>query len=690
MIKNDHLLYENKYPYFHIKIFSNYIVNMNFNDINELENEHVHKHYKTDIIYNKNNKNDIIYFVVPIKIANFLIKYNNELNITKTFIYDQKIHFVFDIGPLSKKQKNIIKMINQSVLIEKKSILQNSLFDSRAYIVDAIWKEKCYILCDHNYAKLPTFIMNEIYNRYMEIYHGKKPIEIKLENTKEIYKLSNDFIKNGWTDTKCAELYYLLARDKFIYDEINKTWYVMNKYNIWKKNKDGSKIIADLTKLLAPILTEHFNKITFSKNISQLEKEIYLINFPKIIKCLGSNTHKKHVLDELKGLCDEEKVFERMDNVNPYLFAFDNGVYDFQNKVFRLPKSEELITCTCGYNYEEKNKSIQKAIDDIYEITKSMMECQDDKDTILTTIALRLVAVIMKEGFDILLGQGGNGKGVLRDLIANTFGSYFDPMEIEYLIKSKHGQSATAADEVMARKKNCRIVISTEPESDIEIRIGKIKQWSGRDPIQCRFNFGSCFNFVPKFRLMIQSNFPIIVKNAGKSITRRINVYKFPYNFTDVPVLTNDKLEDVDLKNRICQDEYKIAFFYVLLDYYIKWEENGKKIIRSENVIKQTELFLADNDPVTPFFEAIIIKNGDDKLFVKSSELYQSFKQFYYGENKHLNIQEFRTALEGKGIVPKLLHGTSIYRGIQINHDKLKQYMKEKKKNEDIDLENNN
>ena len=589
-------------PYFPIsalKICLNNI-RMNQKQIDNLNDDFIDNHYNVQL----NIKNDdLFYFVISNNNAEFLMKYCDKIDITTTFICNEKLYFVFDVNNLSQKQKNIIKMMDQSTLMEKKSLKDNVLFNGKAHITSVMWKDECYVLCEtssnkllrqQSYGLLPNFIMDEIFNRFAEIY--------KETEQQKICRLIKELLNYGWTDTKCAELYYLSARDKFIYDEINKSWYVINKFNIWKKNPDGNKIIASITKLLVPILTDTFPKLMSNKNIKSYEKELYTKNFSKIIKNLGSNTHKKHVLDELKGLCYEEKVFERMDNINPYLFAFNNGVYDLQNFIFRLPKPEELITCTCDYDYAEINDVIQKAINDIHKIMSSMMENEEDKDTLLTTISLRLTAVILKEGFDLLIGQGGNGKGVLRDLILYTFGSYFDPMEIEYLTKSKHGQSATAADEVMARKKNCRIVISTEPESDIEIRTNKIKQWSGGDPVQCRFNYGSCFNFVPKFRLMLQSNYSINIKNAGKSITRRINVYKFPYNFTDVPVLSNDKLEDINLKNRIKQSEYKIAFFYILLGCYKKWENNGKKIIRSPNVIEQTNIFLADNDPVTPFF----------------------------------------------------------------------------------------
>lgn len=226
---------------------------------------------------------------------------------------------------------------------------------------------------------------------------------------------------------------------------------MLNDYNIWKKSNDGSKITNIMTEILVPIIENYFTKLINNKNISNSTKEIFIKSFNKNIKKLETNSHKKNVLSELRGMCNEEKVFESMDNINPNLFAFNNGVYDLQNKTFRLPKPSELISCTCGYDFEKRNKSINDAIEDIHKIISSMMESDDDKNTLLSSISLQLSGQIFKEGFDIFIGQGGNGKGVLRDLISYTFGSYFDPMEMDYLTKTKQGQSATAADEVLAR-----------------------------------------------------------------------------------------------------------------------------------------------------------------------------------------------------------------------------------------------
>eukprot|EP01133_Synstelium_polycarpum_P013627 gene13627-16043_t len=96
-----------------------------------------------------------------------------------------------------------------------------------------------------------------------------------------------------------------------------------------------------------------------------------------------------------------------------------------------------------------------------------MFENKEDTKYVLTTIAQSLSGnnVALNHKFYIWKGIGRNGKGIMRDFIQRTFGSYYDPMPIEYLNKSKHGESATAADEAIASKKNCRIVKDFEHDA---------------------------------------------------------------------------------------------------------------------------------------------------------------------------------------------------------------------------------
>jgi len=286
-----------------------------------------------------------------------------------------------------------------------------------------------------------------------------------MDKQKKISDLLIDILDNGVSDHKIAKLYYKACSEKFLWDEINEKWYFINKYNIWKIDKQGNKVRYDMCKTLNKLLLDKYSELSLKLKGSL--KENLIENYSKAVKYLEKNKSKKEALDELIGLCKTEKIYEKMDNVNLYLFAFENGVYDLSNNIFRLPKPKELISCTCNYNFEEKNKNIEDAMESIDKIIGSMFLIQEDKDVILMEIAKFLNGVPALEEFYIWIGKARNGKRVLSDLIKHTFGSYYDPIDVEYFNQTKDGKSANAADEIMEKKKNCRIFMSTESETDI-------------------------------------------------------------------------------------------------------------------------------------------------------------------------------------------------------------------------------
>lgn len=510
--------------------------------------------------------------------------------------------------------------------------------------------------------------------------NDKKKEEIKaIEAIETKGEMIMEMLQYGCTDEKISKLFVLLNKDTIIFDEINESWYIINKFNIWKKNKKGHRIMTIISRMKNPI-QEIFFKV--EKTCEKHLRDTILKNYGKIIGYIESTKGTKNIMEKIRGELSSYDLFEKFDNINGFLFAFNNGVYDLKEKKFRLPEPQEYITVTCGYDYQEKNEEIELIMKDIEKIISSMMETEQDKKCVLMELAQCLIAIPMKEQFYVWKGLGRNGKGVLRDFVKNTFGpDYFDVMDIDYLNKSKHGQSVNAADEILAKKKNCRIVMATEPESDVELKMGKIKAWSGGDPIQTRFNYGSAFNFVPKFKLFIQSNFDIIIKSANSAaVGMRLSITDFPYCFVNNPILPTEKKIDETLKYRIQGEKYKIAFFYILLDLFNEWEKNDRKIDYTKKYEEYKEIYLAGNDLITPFITELLIKSTDEKAYTKSSELYMTFKQFYAGETKTLNISEFRSALENKGIKLSTLHGYSIYRGIIIDKIKLKSILDEKNK----------
>lgn len=300
-----------------------------------------------------------------------------------------------------------------------------------------------------------------------------------------------------------------------------------------------------------------------------------------------------------------------------------------------------------------------------------------DKDYNLTCISQCLIGEEQSEEFYVWKGhQDRNGKQITRDIVIYTFGEYFDIMDIDYLCKTKHQSHANAADEVMARKKNCRIVITSEAEYDTEIRTNNIKRCFSEESIQCREQYGKLFSFVPKFKLFIRTNYDISFKGTdSKAIQSRLRTQIFP-----------NSLLDNDLK----EPKYRIAFFHILKKYYYDWVNNGRKMVLPPNVKEQTTLLLLQNDPITPFFSEIVIKVDDSKIYVKTSELYQAFKRFYLGDPKNVNAQDFKAGMLDKGLKVFTLSGYTIYRNVEVNEEKLREIEDESKKGRTVNFDDLN
>jgi P4 family phage/plasmid primase-like protien len=463
---------------------------------------------------------------------------------------------------------------------------------------------------------------------------------------KDKYGIIDDIFQNGITDVTCSYMFYCLCSNEYIYDTDNSEWYKINKYGIYERDNKSVLLKDHINKVLFRTIEREF--IDRSGNIEDEEiKTTFTKRYVSIRRYLLHTKNKDNVITELSLLYKRSKIYEKFDNVNNYALAFKNGVYDLKTNEFRDAKPEELITCTTGYDYSEPKSENIKFLE---KVLLSIMPDKEEREYLLKTISLGLRGDNLLEEFYIYIGVGQNGKGLLRDLIKNTLGEYFDNIEIEYFAKTKMGIHANSADSVMARKKNSRMVITTEPEGDVNLRCAKLKQISGRDPVQVRDLYKSPFNFVPKFKLIIQTNKEVSVDGSDPGVIRRLRFIKFPNTFVDNPKQPNEREIDRTLKEKINDDEYKLAFFHILLYYYNDFiKNNNNKLDMPSRIKNDTKEYLNNNDPVQQFVDERIDRTKSEKDFISSSELYEGFKGFHGGDNKNISVINFKSILTSKG-----------------------------------------
>jgi P4 family phage/plasmid primase-like protien len=498
----------------------------------------------------------------------------------------------------------------------------------------------------------------------------------------------NDLFSKGPTDELIARLFYSENKGKFLFDD---KYYYLTQAGLWKADVNNIRIRLAFGKIIEIINTEFFlrmDELKDTTNESSMEKrKILSTTFNKIFKHIQSTKSEENIIKKTQKFFNEDKLFENMD-CQPNLFGFENGVYDFATRKFRKALPKELVTVSCGYSYGPK---VQEDVDFVEGVVSSMFTDKEETSAFLRLISLGLYGGNPMEHFQFWIGNGQNGKGLVGEMMKNTLGGYFDPMEISYLTASNHGQHANAADPVMARKKNSRFVISTEPEANTKFREGKLKNLTGRDEIQCRELYGKPFNYKPKFKLVIQSNSDPILDGNDGGIRRRMLLIRFPFKFVDEPKLEFERPIDRSLKDVIPADKYKLAFFH-LLEEHLQTIDLVKFKMSSLNIPKrwldETADMLDNNDALRDFMCENADKfktthNPKDKI--KCSELYQIYLQYVPKKLKPMTDKEFKSNMKGKGFVV-VKNSSDYYKGIRyLTMDEETEYAKQKKEEEEKD-----
>lgn len=475
-----------------------------------------------------------------------------------------------------------------------------------------------------------------------------------------------DFLySNGPSDAYMAYLFYNVNKNEFIYDSINKMWYVLNQYGIYINDKDGDKIKGDMNvSLISALKKEYIRLLNIISEDNDPKKRSDLFKMYKsLIKYCTLTKNKENILKELRLLYTAQNIFEKLDNINPYLIGFDNGVYDLENNVFRIAKPEEFISTTTGYNYKKADPKLKK---EAMEIFKTIFSDEDELKYVLKHISLGLIGSNSQEKMYVWIGSGGNGKGVIRDIVQVVLGNYYDSMDISYLYKNNIIK-ADAPNPVMARKKNSRFVISTEPEGDVILKSSTIKSLSGNDPVQTRMLYGDTFNYIPKFKLVIQTNNEPNFHLFDGGMRRRLVMIRFPNKFVENPKLPHERKIDTNLKKKIITDkQYINEFFEILVDHYNLYLKEGLNL--PKRFEEDTHRCIKNNLPIEEWLESNVNITNNKKDCVKSSELYDDFINFMDNDTRGITTLLFKNTLISMGIQHKKKNVGQFYTGVKLNN----------------------
>ena len=273
-------------------------------------------------------------------------------------------------------------------------------------------------------------------------------------------------------------------------------------------------------------------------------------------------------------------------------------------------KADLLLSKICNANYNPAATCTlwEKTVNEI-------MQGDSSKIEYLQKMSGRfLTGDTSEEEFYIFFGATTrNGKSTITELLLYLLGDYATTISPESLAIKVNKDSRTASPDI-AKLAGTRFVVASEPPRRMLFDSSLVKTLTGRDTVSARFLHENEFQFKPKFKLILNSNYLPVISDKTVFSSNRVKVVPFERHFTE-------KEQNKHLKEQLQQE----------IDGILNWCIQGLSLYRKEGLEPPTAVQIAtheyseDSDKIGIFISECLEKS-DQNLAAK--DVYEKYSQW--------------------------------------------------------------
>ena len=493
-------------------------------------------------------------------------------------------------------------------------------------------------------------------NSIASVYHySKKSNKIMFQKIKSKYLKIDDYLQ---TDDKLAKLFLedngvcYVYKDETLYTYNKSKWHSDKRYNMLRCYI--SSYLFELLNIKLMGINKLISKATMDDDqpkIKSLQEQRKFLN--GVITSVLSTSKIVKISERIIHLlsCEDFDHIE-FDN-NPYLFVFNNKCYDLKLLKWVKPRREDYILSSTRYDYQISSPVDLKELSDLIE---QIFPDPDIKKTYISYLATTLYGIPI-EKFIIANGSGGNGKGVLNELLVSCLGEYSYTAPNDLLLNGiKSGNNPA-----VACMNNKRLVIYREPDGENQkINGATIKELTGGSEINARMNYSNDTKTKLRATHILECNKkPKIDGRKDDSIERRLVDIPFKSTFTTKQELLDQDLDYVYKANIYYKsDDFKNKFKSTLFDYLIQFIKDYDKFVCDEpytcqEIIQRTKEYIQDSDDLYNCLNERIEKTCNKQDYISCKDLYGIYKssEYFYNlskkQKREQNYKWFRGELMG-------------------------------------------
>lgn len=350
------------------------------------------------------------------------------------------------------------------------------------------------------------------------------------------------------------------------------------------------------------------------------------------------------IAQRFPGVCMDINELNR----NPYLLGVTNGVVELAENGAHLRDAEasDYITYNTGVDW-----TTYKGVPS-FDIGKKLWEEYLDnfipdmerRVAYQTILGHCLIGGNPERVLLVLAGGTSTGKSTMLRALGAALGDYGGPVTRTLFENHKLNPALASAIPM-------RMVFMSELDFGDKMSAATIKRMTGDDAVVAELKGVNVqVKGVPQFVTVIATNTPPEIDGADEALRRRLMVLPF-----DVRI---DDRKDKKGASHQLEEVSKEAILGWLIEGYDLYRRNG--LPYNQEIVKSTDAFAAELDPVSEFVAARIRRGGPDSK-VTTAEVYSAYKMWCADQgiiqNNVLSQNSLTRRVKGLGYEKKVVWG---------------------------------
>jgi P4 family phage/plasmid primase-like protien len=421
--------------------------------------------------------------------------------------------------------------------------------------------------------------------------------------------------------------------DRFVCVSIrNNVWYEFRNHR-WVLSESG----VSLFKLISDEFMNDFLRLAIEYNQNAIlagagsdqksEFQNKAGKTQKITEKLLNITFKKQIMEEATRLFYEQNFEEKLDEINPHLIGFENGVYDLEKGEFRAGRPDDFISLSTKVNYipwDMSKKEIKHYGDKIIDFFRKIIVNDKVRKYFLLVLSTCVSGLNKEEKFYIPTGVGSNGKSLTFDLMSQALGEYYAACPITIVTRKRNASNQASPE--LARLKGRRCGLFSETDENETLNVGILKEITGNDKFMVRPMYREPFEVKFQAKFFLACNKKPNVNAQDYGTWRRLRIIDFASKFVESPDPT--KPYEFPLDNTLKQQISKWAPYFAsfLIHLYVNEYKNLKQLPTPDEVMSATNSYRNENDTISRFITERVSINKDLNVYVRETSLWEHYK----------------------------------------------------------------